>query len=104
MRNIAFPILGLVTVCLVMYVMPLFYEVLLPTKNMCAEGCSGSFKLFLRGFLLSSLLLGGLTGFLYAKNKISNKLAVAILFIYLIFYIAIIWYSTGYGYGLNYSY
>ena len=36
MRNIAFPILGLVTVCLVMYVMPLFYEALLPTKNMCA--------------------------------------------------------------------
>jgi hypothetical protein len=104
LKKILFPILGLL---ITIFLMQLSYELfitLVKSKNPCAEGCSGTFKIFLMFYTGFWFITGTVMGYLFAVNRITYKGISLLIFIFLITSFAVNWYASTYGYGLNLSY
>ncbi|ENX34391.1 hypothetical protein F889_01673 [Acinetobacter colistiniresistens] len=104
MKKIIYPILSIILVIIIFFGLPLIYEFMIPHSSVCAEGCDPAFRKFVFSFGLISLIIAPILGYLLAKKTVNRKNIYSILAFYLMIYLVIVWYSTGYGYGLNLSY
>ncbi|EPF77557.1 hypothetical protein GCM10025882_15690 [Acinetobacter gyllenbergii] len=104
MKKIIFPILSIILVIIIFFGLPLIYEFMIPHSSVCAEGCAPAFRKFVFSFGLISLIIAPILGYLLAKKTVNRKNIYSFLAFYLMIYLVIVWYSTGYGYGLNLSY
>jgi len=103
-KKIIFPILSIILVIIIFFGLPLIYEFMIPHSSVCAEGCAPAFRKFVFSFGLISLIIAPILGYLLAKKTVNRKNIYSFLAFYLMIYLVIVWYSTGYGYGLNLSY
>ncbi|MBP8005337.1 MAG: hypothetical protein KAZ18_00310 [Acinetobacter sp.] len=104
MKKILFAFLGVIIFFLTWYFVSTTYSFMFPEHAMCAEGCSSSFKKILLGTSLGFIALFGWMGYGYKAKVVSLKRISTLYAICLLILFFIAWYSTGYGYGLNYSY
>ncbi|ENU22765.1 hypothetical protein F993_02666 [Acinetobacter proteolyticus] len=104
MKKIIYPILSIILVIIIFLGLPLIYEFMIPNSSVCSEGCDPIFRKFVFVFGLISLIIAPTLGYLLAKKTVNRKNIYFFLTFYLMIYLVIVWYSTGYGYGLNLSY
>ncbi|ENX61222.1 hypothetical protein F885_01622 [Acinetobacter higginsii] len=104
MKKIIYPILSIILVVIIFFGLPLTYEFMIPNSSVCSEGCDPTFRKFVFVFGLISLIIAPTLGYLLAKKTVNRKNIYSFLAFYLMIYLVIVWYSTGYGYGLNLSY
>lgn len=101
MKSLIYSVIGILLIVLGFFYIPEMY-VYFTDSHICAEECKISFRYFLFSFLFLSMVLTVYMAIRYAKGKMTYKVILLWAILWLIIFITLLWYGTGYGINPNY--